>query len=144
MLDVLLGAGPSRSTGRALPAALVVGAHTYLLTMLSRREVSGAGPGLPAGTLAATLALAAGVCRRDGRTQNALAAWYAARFGTAQARAAADPSAGTIRAAVGTGIVALPALQGALAAGAGAGTAGVLVATAAPLGRVLAGKVSPT
>ncbi|MBN6058500.1 UbiA family prenyltransferase, partial [Nonomuraea sp. RK-328] len=148
VLDVLLGAVPrGRAAGTlaaALPAALTVGAHTYLLTLLSRREVSGAGPHLPAGTLAATLALAATVCRRDGWTQNALAAWYAARFGLAQARAAAAPSAAGIRAAVGGGITALPALQGALTAHAGARRAGLAVAAAAPLGEILATKVAPT
>ncbi|MEV0352375.1 SCO3242 family prenyltransferase [Nonomuraea sp. NPDC050680] len=152
VLDVLLGAAPrERAAGAlptalsaALPAALTVGAHTYLLTLLSRREVSGAGPHLPAGTLAATLALAATVCRRQGWTQNTLAAWYAAHFGLAQARAAADPSAPSIGAAVGSGITALPALQGALIAHAGARGAGLAVAAAAPVGRILATKVSPT
>ncbi|MET7463965.1 SCO3242 family prenyltransferase [Nonomuraea sp. NPDC005501] len=148
VLDVLLGASPrgraDRALPAALPAALTVGAHTYLLTLLSRREVSGAGPHLPAGTLAATVALAATVCRRQGWTQNALAAWYAARFGLAQARATADPSAAAIRAAVGSGITALPALQGALTAHAGAEGAGLAVAAAAPLSRLLVTKVSPT
>ncbi|MEU9834730.1 SCO3242 family prenyltransferase [Streptosporangium sp. NPDC048047] len=148
VLDVLLGAAPGGRAGgafsAAMPAALVVGAHTYLLTLLSRREVSGSGPHLPAGTLAATLALASAVGRRRGWTQNALAAWYAARFGLAQARAAADPSAPNIRAAVGSGITTLPALQGALTAHAGAEGAGLAVAAAAPLAGILATKVSPT
>ncbi|WP_203994375.1 SCO3242 family prenyltransferase [Sphaerisporangium rufum] len=144
VLDVLLGAAPSARPARALPGALAVGAHTYLLTTLSRHEVSGTGQRLPAGTLAATLALAAGVARRPAGVRAALAAWYAGRFGLAQARAVAEPSAGNIRAAVGTGIVALPALQGALTAAAGAPRAGLAVAAAEPLGRVLAAKVSPT
>ncbi|MBP2708432.1 UbiA family prenyltransferase [Microbispora sp. RL4-1S] len=144
VLDVLLGAAPSRRAAGALPAALVVGAHTYLVTVLSRHEVSGTGPALPAGTLTATLALAASVCRREGRIRNTLAGWYAARFALAQARAAADPSAENIRTAVGTGIVTLPALQGALTAAAGAPAAGLAVAAAAPVGRILAKKVSPT
>lgn len=143
-LDVLLGAAPAPRAGAALPAALVVGAHTYLLTVLSRHEVAGTGHRLPAGTLTATLALAAATGRGRGRVPKALTAWYAARFGRAQARAAADPSARHIRAAVGTGIVALPALQGALTARAGAPGAGLVVASAAPVARVLATKVSPT
>ncbi|MEH1102105.1 4-hydroxybenzoate polyprenyltransferase, partial [Micromonospora sp. CPCC 205561] len=73
-----------------------------------------------------------------------LAGWYAARYGAAQARAAADPSARRVRAAVGAGITGLPALQGALAARAGAGLLGLAVAAAAPLGARLARKVSPT
>ncbi|MEW9528308.1 SCO3242 family prenyltransferase [Microbispora sp. NPDC049125] len=148
-LDVLLGAAGG-APAPALPTAFTVGAHTWLLTLLSRREVSGAGTALPLGTLSGTLALAAAVGAGptgDGAeraVQPALAAWYAARFGLAQARAARDPSPGNVRAAVGTGIVVLPALQGALAARSGAVRAGLAVAAAAPLGRVLARKVSPT
>ncbi|PZG12218.1 4-hydroxybenzoate polyprenyltransferase [Micromonospora craterilacus] len=73
-----------------------------------------------------------------------LAGWYAVRYGTAQARVVAQPDAGRVRAAVGAGITGLPALQGALTARAGAGLLGLAVAAAAPLGRRLARKVSPT
>jgi 4-hydroxybenzoate polyprenyltransferase len=155
-LNVLLGASSGRPV-RALPAALAVAAHTYTLTELSRREVSGAPSWLPAATLAGTATLAAVVARPRtgpavvgrfrGRARDvpaALATWYAAQYGRAQARAVADPSAARVRAAVGTGITALPALQGALAARAGAALAGLVVAAAAPLGRLLARKVSPT
>ncbi|SDZ25163.1 4-hydroxybenzoate polyprenyltransferase [Micromonospora pattaloongensis] len=148
-LDVLLGAGAGRPA-RAVPAALAVAAHTYTLTELSRREVSGADRRLPALTLAGTAALAAAAGRRGaGRSWRravpaALAAWYTAQYGGAQARAAAEPTAPRIRAAVGAGITGLPALQGALTARAGAAGAGLAVAAAAPLGRRLARKVSPT
>jgi 4-hydroxybenzoate polyprenyltransferase len=180
-LDVLLGASPGR-VARALPAALTVAAHTYTVTALSRREVSGADRALPAATLAGTaaVALAAGLptarngkgsagwlapaptagSRRVGRgvpgagstlprglaaaVPGALAAWYAAGYGAAQARVAADPSAARVRAAVGAGITGLPPLQGALAASAGAPAIGVMVAAVAPLARRLARKVSPT
>ncbi|MGV9775833.1 SCO3242 family prenyltransferase [Streptosporangium sp. NPDC003464] len=143
---------PPRTFAAALPPALVVAAHTYMITSLSRREVSGADRLLPTTTLAATAALATGVAaagrgRGAGRgpaLQAALASWYLARFGSAQARAVADPSAPRIRGAVGTGIAVLPALQGALAVHAGAVPAGLAVAVAAPLGRRLARKVSPT
>ncbi|MFC5829956.1 SCO3242 family prenyltransferase, partial [Nonomuraea insulae] len=62
-LDVLLGATPSHSPAAtalfsALPAALSVAAHTYLLTALSRDETSGTTRGTPATTLAGTIALA--------------------------------------------------------------------------------------
>ncbi|MGC4863936.1 SCO3242 family prenyltransferase [Micromonospora sp. DT53] len=175
-LDVLLGASGGRMT-RALPAAATVAAHTWTVTALSRREVTGADATLPMRTLAGTALVAASaavavpgtrraaartadragtvdeVDVRTGRTRSAgiaaalpavLAGWYAARYGAAQAEVVRDPSAGRVRAAVGAGITGLPALQGALTARGGAGLLGVAVAAAAPLGRRLARKVSPT
>ncbi|MGS2618646.1 SCO3242 family prenyltransferase [Micromonospora sp. LZ34] len=164
-LDVLLGATGGRLR-RAVPAAVTVAAHTWTVTALSRREVSGADTRLPLRTLAGTalVAAAAGVGPARGRPEGdsqgsaaptrrarvaaalpaVLAGWYAARYGRAQARVVADPSAGRVRAAVGAGITGLPALQGALAARSGAGLLGLAVAAAAPLGRRLARKVSPT
>ena len=160
-LDVLLGAsaGPWR---RAARPAFTVAAHTYLVTALSRREVSGSGALLPAATLAGTLAVAAvpaaampaaagpaaagpaaaGAGRR--LVAAALAAGYAANYGRPQLRALAEPTAGNIRAAVGAGITGLPALQGALIARSGGPAAGLAVAMAAPLGRRLARWWSPT
>ncbi|WP_308163896.1 SCO3242 family prenyltransferase [Nonomuraea sediminis] len=151
-LDVLLGAAPSRSMVAALPSALTIAIHTYLLTTLSRAEVSGTDRRLPAATLTGTLALAAatagpGARRADASARAAhtvLAAWYAAEFGVSQARAFAEPSAGRVRAAVASGIVALPALQGALAARSGATRTGLVLATAVPLARRLIRKLSPT
>ncbi|MGC4855850.1 SCO3242 family prenyltransferase [Micromonospora sp. DT4] len=179
-LDVLLGASGGRLV-RALPSAATVAAHTWTVTALSRREVSGADAALPMRTLAGTAVVAASaavaVPRRaagaaprragvagavgsderatvdGGRTWStgiaaalpvALAGWYAARYGAAQAQVVRDPSAGKVRAAVGAGITGLPALQGALTARGGAGLLGLAVAAAAPLGRRLARKVSPT
>ncbi|MFJ6168620.1 SCO3242 family prenyltransferase [Micromonospora orduensis] len=193
-LDVLLGASGGRLT-RALPAAATVAAHTWTVTALSRREVTGADRALPMRTLAGTALVAASAAvaapgtRRapTGRTDRAgvsgradatphaettdragavdetavhgarsrsagltavlpavLAGWYAARYGAAQAEVVRDPSAGQVRAAVGAGITGLPALQGALTARGGAGLLGVAVAAAAPLGRRLARKMSPT
>jgi UbiA prenyltransferase family protein len=145
-------ASPSRTFADALPSALAVAAHTYMITELSRREVSGADHRVPATTLAGTAALAAGVTVAGGRrgagpgaaVQATLASWYLARFGAAQARAVDEPSAPRIREAVGTGITVLPALQGALTVDAGAARVGLAVALAAPLGRRLARKISPT
>ncbi|MER5338212.1 SCO3242 family prenyltransferase [Micromonospora sp. NPDC002717] len=162
-LDVLLGATGGRVL-RAVPAAVTVAAHTWTVTALSRREVTGADAALPLRTLAGTALVAAAATVPTGRARPAgramprrrrgpagvevlpalLAGSYAARYGAAQARVVADPSAARVRAAVGAGITGLPALQGALAARAGAGLLGLAVAAAAPLGRRLARKVSPT
>jgi 4-hydroxybenzoate polyprenyltransferase len=158
-LDVLLGASRGRWRRSAVPA-LVVAAHTYTVTALSRREVTGGSPLLPAVTLAGTAAIAAGPAIAAGRAMvpaapsraacwrrllpGGLAAWYAASYGIAQGHALAEPSAARMRAAVGAGITSLPALQGALIAWSGAPAAGAAVATAAPLGRRLARWWSPT
>ncbi|GAA2195079.1 SCO3242 family prenyltransferase [Micromonospora lupini] len=187
-LDVLLGASGG-NLARALPSAATVAAHTWTVTTLSRREVTGADAALPMRTLVGTALVAAsaavavpgarraavpGAHRSDvpgaevsateaggadervvgaGRSRSAavaaalpalLAGWYAARYGAAQAQVVRDPSAGKVRAAVGAGITGLPALQGALTARGGAGLLGLAVAAAAPLGRRLARKVSPT
>lgn len=59
-LDVLVGAGAGAGRLRAaLPAAGVVGAHTLVVSMVSRREVQGAGPGLGRRALAATAGVTA-------------------------------------------------------------------------------------
>ncbi len=143
-LDVLLGAAAGDLV-RALPAALAVAAHTYTVTELSRREVSGSGSAvLPATTLAATVGLAAAVASRRDAPTAMLAGEYLTSYGRAQARLLTDPAAGSVRAAVGAGITALPSLQGALTARAGRGWTGLAVAAAAPLARLLARKVSPT
>ncbi|MEV4290740.1 SCO3242 family prenyltransferase [Nonomuraea bangladeshensis] len=156
-LDVLLGATPGASVGAALPAAVAVGAHTYLLTALSRAEVSGTGPRLPALTLSGTVALAAitarggasperaAVTAREGSlAQPALAAWYGAQFGLSQARAVADPRAGRVRDAVSAGIISLPALQAALTARGGAPRVALALAAAVPLARRMVRKISAT
>jgi 4-hydroxybenzoate polyprenyltransferase len=160
-LDVLLGASPGRPwtrAARALPAALTVGVHTYTVTALSRGEVGGTRPRVAATTLATTAAVAGAVAAGPGRgssmrraqpppgtsTATVLVADYARRYGVAQARVLADPAGPKVRAAVGAGITSLPALQGALAARAGAPLAGLAVALAAPLGKRLARWISPT
>jgi 4-hydroxybenzoate polyprenyltransferase len=158
-LDVLMGASPGRMR-RAIGPAAVVAAHTYVVTELSRREVTGATRALPAAGMAATAAIAAAgaagprpgararpcLPERTGlRAVSALlAACYATAFGRALRRALAEPKAGNVRAAVGAGIMSLPALQGALAARYGRPLAGAAVAAAAPVGRWLARVVSPT
>ncbi|MER7503950.1 SCO3242 family prenyltransferase [Nonomuraea pusilla] len=144
-LDVLLGAAPGCSAVAALPSALTIAAHTYLLTALSHGEVSGTDPRLPAATLAGTVVLTAATVRgRAGAAQSALAGWYAVQFGLPQARAVADPSAAPVREAVTAGIVSLPALQGALAARGGAPRVALALAAAIPLARRLVRKISAT
>ena len=143
-LDVLLGASPGAAS-RALPAAAAVGVHTFTVTALSRREVSGAEPRLAAATLVTTAALAGAVAsRRRSAVVAGLSVVYARRYGSAQVDVFRDPVAPKVRAAVGAGITSLPSLQGALTAGAGAPWAGLAVAAAAPVARRLAKVVSPT
>ncbi|TDB74600.1 SCO3242 family prenyltransferase [Micromonospora sp. KC721] len=150
-LDVLHGASTGRIV-RAIPAALTVGVHTYTVTALSRGEVGGTRPGVAAATLATTAAVAATVARPNAAAPagaaasvaRLLAVDYARRYGRAQAGVLGDPAPPRVRAAVGAGITALPALQGALTARSGAIRAGLAVAAAAPLGRALARWISPT
>ncbi|MEV0455943.1 SCO3242 family prenyltransferase [Catellatospora methionotrophica] len=148
-LDVLLGASTGRAA-KAVPAALTVAAHTYTVTALSRREVSGADVKLPVATLAGTVAVAAtaaGATRAKGWRAVlpvALAGWYLTHYGRAQARAAASPDAARIRTAVGSGITGLPTLQATLAARTGAGGTGLALAALAPLARRLVRKISAT
>ncbi len=134
-LDVLLGASGGRIT-RALPTAAVVAAHTYVVTELSRHEVHGADASLARKTLPATAAIAATSVATP--TSAALGGWYLKRFGTAQRKVMDKPNAEHIRAAVGAGIMALPALQGALTARQGRPVLGALVALGAALGKRLA------
>ncbi|MFC3381632.1 SCO3242 family prenyltransferase [Couchioplanes caeruleus subsp. azureus] len=143
-LDVLLGASAGAAV-RALPTAATIAVHTYVVTVMSRHEVAGCPtPSLPAAALATTTAVAGVTAARGGPAAALLAGRYAADVGRAQAAVIADPRAALVRAAVGAGITALPALQGALTAGAGRTLAGLAVAAAAPLGRRLARRVSPT
>jgi 4-hydroxybenzoate polyprenyltransferase len=153
-LDVLLGASLAGSGGamrRAVRPALLMALHTYTVTELSRREVHGGRSETSVATLAGT-ALAAGAAAAPGRDQvsagdavaTGLAGWYAVNYGRSQLDVVAEPSAARFRAAVGAGIMAMPALQGALAARAGSPLAGLLVAAGAPIGRRLYRKLSPT
>ncbi|MEV4416755.1 SCO3242 family prenyltransferase [Catellatospora sp. NPDC049609] len=143
-LDVLMG-GSEGDLRRAARPALAVAAHTYAVTALSRREVSGADRTLPALTLGATAAVATRAAGRTGGPLPVLlAAWYALRFGRAQRDVLRHPDAARVRAAVGAGITSLPALQGALIARDGRPLLGAAIATAAPAGAKLARKVSPT
>lgn len=167
-LNVLLGASPGPPGGlrRALPEGLLVGAHTWTVTALSRGEVRGTRRAVPAGTLAATALLAGAACLAPRRLRHtatgpepaahpgpepgavpaalALACGYVAQYGAAQARAVRDPGPGPVRAAVAAGITALPLLQAALTARRGRGTAALVVASGALVGRLMRRRVSLT
>ncbi|MFV5991903.1 SCO3242 family prenyltransferase [Streptomyces sp. NPDC056231] len=150
-LDVLLGGAGSGRTRAALPAALTVAAHTFAVTVLSRREVSGASRAVPAATLAASGTVTAAAVAYGSRAAPAhravsrtLAAAYLGTCGLAQYRAARTPTAASVRRAVGAGIHAMMPLQAALTAAAGSTAVALPVAAALPLARRLARKVSPT
>ena len=157
-LDVLLGAGAGR-LGAAAPVALTVGAHTYIVTTLSRYEVSGGTARTSMRLLVATGGVAAGAAALVWRgvgpsaqastpTRRAVGAGllcaYLGGFGAAQVRALRQPDPMPVRRAVGAGIHGLIPLQAALAAAAGALRAALPVAAAFPLARRLGRKVSPT
>jgi 4-hydroxybenzoate polyprenyltransferase len=148
-LDVLLGAGTSPgSTRRALPRAGLVGAHTWLITMVSANEVEGGDrrPAVLAATGAAGITLAGGASWAlpgSPRTVTArvvsalLLAVYAVLMGRATAAAVRDPIPANQQAVVGTGIRAMIPLDAALAAGAGRVPAGLGIAALLPLAAAL-------
>jgi 4-hydroxybenzoate polyprenyltransferase len=139
-LDVLLGAGGARA---AMPAALTVGAHTLAVTALSRSEVDGAKPALPATTLAATAGVSVAGAG-GGALASGLVGTYALTTGRAQYDAVRDPAAPKIRRAVGAGIHGMIPLQAGLIARTGAWRSALAVAVAFPIARALSRKVSPT
>jgi 4-hydroxybenzoate polyprenyltransferase len=154
-LDVLLGAsGHPGQWRRAMAPLLTVAAHTYLVTVLSRREVTGGDRITLSATHAGTVGIAVvtavpagtapGSARRTALIPPGLVAWYTASYGIPQVRALAAPDAANTRTAVAAGITGLPALQGALAARSAGPRVGVAVAACAPLGQVLARWLSPT
>ncbi|MFD4035464.1 SCO3242 family prenyltransferase [Streptomyces sp. NPDC058637] len=140
----------------ALPAALLLGAHTYAVTSVSRHEAQGGSTVAPLAALAATAALGAAVLRghrEPARSTTAtpdrlpLTAFTGAYLRTAAPpllHAALNPSPPLTRRAVGGGIRAMIPLQAALAARAGAPFGGLAVMGLVPLARSLARKVSPT
>jgi 4-hydroxybenzoate polyprenyltransferase len=156
-LNVLLGATAGRRR-RALPAAAVVGAHTAVITTVSRSEALGATPDLPRAAAAATAAVAVAAgglalagARRSRRAPLTAAASlcllgaYVTSNARAQAAAAAAPTAENLQRVVGTGILGFIPLQAALAGAAGAHPAPVAtVAATWPLARRLARRRSPT
>jgi len=145
-LDVLMGAG-IRGIPAAAPTALTIGAHTAAITALSRREVEGASPALPAAMLAATVGIgtAAFSRLRGNRVAAAsLLATYVVSVGQADVTAMRDPAPKQMQRAVGAGILGMMPLQAALTAGSGAPRSAIPIAAAFPLARRLARRVSTT
>ncbi|MFE2020535.1 SCO3242 family prenyltransferase [Streptomyces sp. NPDC059499] len=61
--EATAGAAERGATRTALPAALLLGAHTYSVTAVSRHEAQGGSTAVPLAALAATVALGAAVVR---------------------------------------------------------------------------------
>jgi 4-hydroxybenzoate polyprenyltransferase len=152
-LDVVLGAGGDLRAAR-LPAALMA-AHTVGVTALSRGEVHGSSRVTAATVAASTLAAgvvaglpSARLTSQDNRVRRllpgVLAAGYVAAVGSAQLRAAADPSGPAVRRATGAGIRGMIPLQASLLARHGAPRAAVGLLASAPVARVASRVVSPT
>jgi 4-hydroxybenzoate polyprenyltransferase len=159
-LDVLLGAAGGEVRRAVLPATVVAG-HTLSVTLVSRHEAHGATPDVARRSLWASSAVTAaaalplpsagprGVVRRlaAAAVPGGLLGAYAWSMGRAGARAARDPSPDRLQALVGTGVLALMPLQGALVAATAAGPpprrrraalAGAAVGALWPLARHLA------
>ncbi|MFH9092194.1 SCO3242 family prenyltransferase [Streptomyces albidoflavus] len=173
-LDVLLGATATARTGAAartaLPAAALLGAHTYAVTSVSRHETRGGSTRAPLGALATTAATAATVAglRRGAPTRLPADRWEAAApgppgpraartaarvglaalYGTTAAvpylHAALNPSPPLTQRAVGGGIRAMIPLQAALSARAGALGGALATLALVPLARLAGKKVSAT
>lgn len=155
-LDVLVGAGAGQLVP-ALPAAGVIGAHTLMLTTVSRHEVDGAGPGVARRALATTAAVAGAAgalawSRGRGRPSGvarlgaagALLVAYTTSLVKAEVAAVRDPSPAHLQRVVGTGVLGLMPLQAGMVASAGPAPAALAVAGAWPLARRMARKRSVT
>ena len=139
-LDVLLGAAgaPHLAVGQAGAMAL----HTAIVTTVSRDEVAGAGPALPAAALAATLALAGATwaltpANRRLATTGPLAV-YAAVAGLGHLQATANPTPAALQRAVGGGIKGMIPLQSALLTSSGARFWSAAIALLLPAAQELA------
>ncbi|MFF3830386.1 UbiA family prenyltransferase [Streptomyces sp. NPDC002458] len=150
---------PGRTPAAALPAALLLGAHTYAVTAVSRHEAQGGSTAAPLAALGGAAGLAAALLRgraapggpppspptAAGRLLHpAFAAAYLRTSGVPLLHAALNPSPPLTQRAVGGGIRAMIPLQAALAARAGAPVGGLAVMGLVPLARALSRKVSPT
>ncbi|MGY4920369.1 SCO3242 family prenyltransferase [Streptomyces sp. 900116325] len=156
----------------ALPAAALLGAHTYAVTAVSRHEAQGGSTAAPLGALAAIVALGAAAVREQRGSRDlppvpgeggpgdhhrtrpgapaprvlltALTAAYLRTAAEPLLHATLNPSPPLTQRAVGSGIRAMIPLQAVLAARAGAAGTGLAVMGLVPLARTLARKVSLT
>ncbi|MFJ2293576.1 SCO3242 family prenyltransferase [Streptomyces sp. NPDC087894] len=150
---------PGRTPAAALPAALLLGAHTYAVTAVSRHEAQGGSTAAPLAALAGAAGLAAALLRGRAAPGGpppspptaagrlllpAFAAAYLRTSGVPLLHASLNPSPPLTQRAVGGGIRAMIPLQAALAARAGAPVGGLAVMGLVPLARALSRKVSPT
>ncbi|HEY4278847.1 MAG TPA: UbiA family prenyltransferase [Conexibacter sp.] len=152
-LDVMLGAG--KRPRSAAPVALLVGAHTLIVTLVSRREAEGADDarlpvGALAGVAATTAAAAALALRRRHEQPRATAAalacfaLYASALGKAGVAAARRPDAPHLQRMVGAGVLGLMPLQAGLLALCGRPRAAAAIVAAWPLARRAARKAAVT
>jgi hypothetical protein len=152
-LDVLVGAG--RLERRALAPAGVIGAHTLLITLVSRDEARGASRELATGALAGvalTTAAAATLVTRAGRPggtvgralQLGSVAVYASVMTHAGIGALRGGDAASAQRFVGAGVFANMPLQAALLAARGRAAQAVAVLGCWQLGRRLGRKVAVT
>jgi 4-hydroxybenzoate polyprenyltransferase len=138
----------------ALPAAGVVGAHTFMMTTISRYETVGASPGLGVAALAgtagvtATAAWLAHLVRRGPRWRRATAAGllttYAGPLMSAELCATRAPTPANLQRLVATGVLGLVPLDAALLTPTAPASAIAGITAAWPLARRLARRVSPT
>jgi hypothetical protein len=141
-LNVLMGAGALNSR-RSWPAAGVVGGHTLLITVVSRREAQGGTGKLALGSLAGSAAVTAAAAmlalngaeseplgRPVRQTASALLLGaHAVSMGTAELKAIRKPSAENLQRVVGAGVLGLMPLEAGILAGDGSiGKAATLAA----------------
>lgn len=160
-LDVLMGAAGALNQRSLWLSSGVVGGHTFLVTLVSRKESCGGGPELALGALAGTAAVAAAaraVCRRDlaGTRSDTLAGQvdlavstgllgaYAASLGRAELSAIRRPDATSLQRVVGTGVLGIMPLEAGMLAASGKIGRALGVAAGWPLARRLARKRSVT
>jgi hypothetical protein len=164
-LDVMMGASDGKLRHALVPAAVVAG-HTLTITMVSRHEAQGAtaevarrslwGTAAVTGAAAAYAASAGGgsrVSRPRSRRAPAVVASavsagllgaYASAMERAGSEAVQDPSPARLQKLVGTGVLGLMPLEGALLAGLRRTVVGSAVAAVWPLARNLARRRSVT